>query len=793
LNIVRNVDAVGQVEKVFRRVKVAIQPELFLIIGPPSAGKSTLARRMTEKYNLTFIDVEKLIWEKNVNNQLRRISDDDGITKKVLLALEQSNSLRFLIEGFPMNLYQLKKFETAFGSPKKLFNLALFKEELQKRSSNPNISLDYFNYVSKAGSMIDHASKKGYFSNINVNLPVNQSFEMISKEIEPEIILLRNDVNNHLRLFLESQGYQYFNLNSAMKSVVSRQTERGKELIQLTEAGKIVPARLLIKIMQEFIYSGSTFGQKFCLGGVFPSKLKELELIENHCVRISKAYHYTEYEEIPIASDLEQGSIDTFIYKSGRLLAFHAADNYKEAFKRDLDHRLDRKQGKYILFIGSVLSGKSTQAKKFSEKTGFKLVNYEELPDIIKAKKSTEEEPYEKVTFEDILEEIFSFMRDPLSTIILDGLPPESQVLPEVEVSADDEEVKDRSAEYIQEAHGKLTSVLGSPYLVFHLSTDLKALKPRLFKRLELTPEDDLNEDQVEILTKSLKLDQVLLSKFKSLNQSFPITSSRSLKKKVFYEVNTNLSESRSFGYITSVASPKLIIVEEMMKKVPSLVITNISMNNDVRHIHVPDLLIAESLEQSDRGELVKNLLNRKVAVPTSIIVPLLQESLKTLRFGDQVVIVTGLFYQNDPNEQPRTMELFMNIEEKVAEIVAVILVAPRIKKEIVEVDQIPVVHYPPPKKEDDEPPRNEEEDGEEQTAKPPEIEYPPRSSPGKPVNLPKIFQLYKRGVAKFLSNPKDLELEDAIKMGFAYVAGRKYLSMDDQERFSCPNIQLIV
>ena len=792
LNIVRSIDSVGHVEKVFRRVKLAIQPELFLIVGPPSCGKTTLAKKMADKYNLTFIDVEKLIWEKNVNNQLRRISDDDGITKKVLFTLEQNNSLRFLIEGFPMNLYQLKKFEAAFGAPKKLFSLALFKEELQKRSSKPNISLDYFNYVSKANSMIDYAEKKPYYSKINVNLSINDSFSQISKEIEPEIILLSEDVNNHLRLFLESQGYRYFNLNQAMKSVVSRQTERGKELIKLTESGKIVPARLLIKIMQESIYSGSTFGQKFILGGVYPSKVKELQFIEKNCVNISKLYHYTEYEEIPISKNISEGSITANIYKSGKLLNFHADDNYQEAFKYELEHRLDRKFGKYILFIGSVLSGKSIQAKKFSEKSGFKLVNYEELPEIIKTKKSTEEEPYEKVTFGDVLEEIKSYMQDPSSTIILDGLPPENLVLGEVEASADDEEVKDRTGEYIQEAHSKLISALGTPYLVFHLSTDLKNLKPRLFKRLELTPEDELNEDQIEVLTKSIKHDHVLAQKFKSLNHSYSLSSYRSLKKKVFYEVNTNLSESRSVTYIQSVASPKLIIIEEVMKKEPSIMITNICMNNDILHLHVPNILLLESEKETERGELVKSLLKQRVSVPTNIVVAIIKESLNRLKLGDQVVVLTGLFIP-DPNEHPKIMEAFMCIESMIGEIVGVIIITPRIRKEIVEIDNIPVVHYPPPKKEEEDPIKNDDDENEEQISKPPEVIYPPRSSPGKPVNLPKIFQLYKRGVAKFISNPKDLELEDAIKLIFAYISGRKYLSMDDQERFNCPNIQLIV
>lgn len=793
LNIVRSIDAVGVVEKVFRRLKSAIQPELFFIIGPPSSGKSTLGKKMSEKYNLHYIDLEKLIWEKNINNQLRKLTDDDSITRKVLLTLEQNNSMRYLIEGFPMNLYQLKKFETAFGAPKKLFYLALFKEELQKRTSKPNISLEYFDYVNKAGSMIDYVQKKEYFCRVNVNLTVSESFLQVSKEIEPEVILMMNDAHNHLKTFLENQGYQYFNLDQAMRSVCSRQTERGKDIIMLTEGGKVVPARLLIQIMQEFIYSGSTFGKKFILGGVFPSKIKELQFIENNCVSISKVFYYTANEEHPISSHLEEETIETYMFKRNKLVRLQGGENYSEMFSSELNIRQNRKIGKYVIFIGSVLSGKSVQAKKFAVKTGYKLVNYEELPDIIKAKKSTEDEPYEKVSYEDILEEILSYMTNPTDTIILDGLPAENLVLTDIEVSADDEEVKDRTPEYLEESYSKLFKHLGQPYLVFHLSTDMKNLRPRLFKRLELTPEDELNEDQIEILNKSIKFDHSLARKFKHLNHSFSLTSYKSLKKNVYYEVNTNLSESRSFAYILSVSSPKLIIVEEVLKQHPSLLVSNMCLNNDIRHLHVPDLIKLESTQDTARGELVNNLLKQRVTVPSSILIPVLKDSLKTLPIGDQLVLITGLF-SNDPQEQPRTMELFMSIEENVGEIVGIVIITPRMRREIVEIEKIPVVHYPPPKKEEEQAKNEEEEeDGEEKAQKPPEVIFPPRSNNSKPVNLPKIFQLYKRNVAKFNGNSKDLEFDSAIGQVFDYVASRKYLSMDDQERFKCPNIQIIV
>ena len=49
LNIVRNVDTLGVPDKIFKRLKQAIQPEVFFIVGVPGCGKSTLGKKMAEK------------------------------------------------------------------------------------------------------------------------------------------------------------------------------------------------------------------------------------------------------------------------------------------------------------------------------------------------------------------------------------------------------------------------------------------------------------------------------------------------------------------------------------------------------------------------------------------------------------------------------------------------------------------------------------------------------------------------------------------------------------------------
>lgn len=794
LSVVRDVDSLGVVDKVFRKLRQSIQPEVFFLVGPPGCGKNTLGKKMADRYNLEFIDAESILLEKTSNGGMKKITNDDAITKKMILAMQQQSHMRYLIRGYPMNEYQLKQFESSFGPPTKMLYLALYKEELILRCKRPTITQEYGNFSYSAGKMLDYAEKKNYFSKIDVNLNIDQSLDQISKVIEPEAVMIMNDTQDKVKNFLVNKGYQYLNLNEAMKSICSRLTEKGKEIIRLTESGKIVSGRMLIKVMQDFLYSGSTFGKKFVIGGNYPNKVKELEFFERHCVKIQRLYYFVENEGDVISNFVEEHDLLTYMFDRGQLVRLESCENYMDAWADELKNRIDRAYGRYILFLGPTLSGKSIQAKRFSDKTNFKIINYEEIPETVKTKKSTEDEPYEKVTFDDLLEEIMFNMQSPESTIILDGIPPESQVLDEIEAQGDDEEAKDRTMEYMNEVYEKFISKLGIPYLVFHLSSDAKILQQRLFKKLELGPEDELNEDQIEPLTKNIKFDSQLASKFSKLSKSYPLTSIKSAKKKIFYEVNTNISESKTFDYIKSIFIPKLAIVEETLQKDILTIVNNICINHDLVHINIPKILIIESKKHTERGELIASLLKQKVSIPTSLITSIIKDHLIKLFIYDQIVILTQFIDNKDPYQYPRSMDEFISIEETLGEIVGVIIVTPRIKKRQIDVDQIPVVHYPPPKKkEEEEQARQEEnEEGEEVVQKPEEDPLPPRSEPRKPVNLPKMFQLYKRNMPKFVNKDDDYPLEKALKKVFKYVAMGKYLSLNDQERFRCPNIQII-
>jgi len=67
---------------------------------------------------------------------------------------------------------------------------------------------------------------------------------------------------------------------------------------------------------------------------------------------------------------------------------------------------VNRNRGRYILINGYSNTGRSTVASSLYDLFEYEVVSYEELPEAIKARKSTEDDAYENVTWEDIIEEI---------------------------------------------------------------------------------------------------------------------------------------------------------------------------------------------------------------------------------------------------------------------------------------------------------------------------------------------------------------------------------------------------
>lgn len=102
---VRAIDASKDIEEVYQDVKHALLPEVFFLIGPNSAGKTTVGTALAHKTYMSLVNFNEFIKKYSLQK-----ADDETIVFKLIKCLMSEISPRILIEGFPQNQVQARSF-----------------------------------------------------------------------------------------------------------------------------------------------------------------------------------------------------------------------------------------------------------------------------------------------------------------------------------------------------------------------------------------------------------------------------------------------------------------------------------------------------------------------------------------------------------------------------------------------------------------------------------------------------------------------------------------------------------
>ena len=76
---VRQIDASESIARVFEETKRAILPQIYCMVGPVKAGKSTLARALGERTNMAVLDYSKFVNDRNLSNK----PDEDQVKELI--------------------------------------------------------------------------------------------------------------------------------------------------------------------------------------------------------------------------------------------------------------------------------------------------------------------------------------------------------------------------------------------------------------------------------------------------------------------------------------------------------------------------------------------------------------------------------------------------------------------------------------------------------------------------------------------------------------------------------------
>jgi hypothetical protein len=171
-----------------------------------------------------------------------------------------------------------------------------------------------------------------------------------------------------------------------------------------------------------------------------------------------------------------------------------------------------------------------------------------------------------------------------------------------------------------------------------------------------------------------------------------PLTSIASWNVQPSYLITGTESNEHILDWIFTIK----VVLSNFDKPDLDVYVKNLCINYNLTHVNVKDL-VGEDAELDDAIGALKGAIKDR------------------LRFRQQVAVVTGFPYRKD-GDFPRAMDCLLFLEREIGTAVALASINPQTSDETIEIEEIPVIHFPEPKEpgEDDE---EEEEKKEEEPA----------------------------------------------------------------------------
>ncbi|PLX06074.1 MAG: adenylate kinase [Marinilabiliales bacterium] len=301
------------------------------LFGPPGAGKGTQAKKLAEKYNLTYISTGDILRKEIADKtpfglQAKEVIEQGGLVcdETIVQIIENSINMNpdsngILFDGFPRTYAQayildglLIKMNTKLSC---LISLEVPKDELigrmMARASKENRADDkkeiienrLHEYDTKTVQVIDYYKDQGKYYAIDGIGTVDEVFERVTDRIE-EILsqTLLNVVffgppgagkGTQAKRLAKKFNMVYISTGEMIRKEVAEQTELGKIAKPYLETGDIVPDDIAIRLIERkiaqhknikgFIFKGfpSTLVQAYILGGLLKKLDSSVSLVMN--------------------------------------------------------------------------------------------------------------------------------------------------------------------------------------------------------------------------------------------------------------------------------------------------------------------------------------------------------------------------------------------------------------------------------------------------------------------------------------------------------------------------------
>lgn len=357
--------------------------------------------------------------------------------------------------------------------------------------------------------------------------------EEVSRHIEPLVIHVRpgstTELKDQIIKGLEADhGFVNLDVSECIKGENERGTMVGKEFFKLVVQAKVIPAEMIVKMLNKIIYSGQESQNKFILSN-FPDIIEQAREFERNCANIAAMiYPSSSGSVVEIKNNnLSLYNIDSLFQKEFRLKTMDAW-NY-QLFDEKLGNKVS-----YGIISGKQFSGKSFVAGKMAERLGYTVLDMKATEAQCKAELGTPDEPYEgDVAIEKIEEKLLA----QISTLSNSAQKPRF--------------VFDGFAHKSETDFLKFLGPLGLPDFILLLTAELNTIKDRYMKKEGV---EEVNDDALE----TIKADSATNG---SIRQAILTHFEANSDKIEIIHFPTDGSEETVVKEIGNKFSPKVILV----------------------------------------------------------------------------------------------------------------------------------------------------------------------------------------------------------------------------------------
>jgi len=300
------------------------------LFGPPGAGKGTQSEFLINKYELFYIStgdiLRKEIREKTkLGIEAKDIIEKGGLVSDEIIVQIIEKTIKknpdangFLFDGFPRTKIQayilsglMIKLDTALN---RLISIEVAEEislkRLVERGKTSNRSDDneeviknrLREYTKKTLPVLDFYKERNMLSKVDGTKGINEVTvdltNIIEKELDKNLLNIvmfgypGSGRGTQAMALAKKYGLEYIAAGNMLEEEIKKNSDIGKEIVELYEAGKLVPDEIIVPLIENKI-ENSPNAKGFIFKG-FPRTLVQSYILESilkkHGLSITKIY-----------------------------------------------------------------------------------------------------------------------------------------------------------------------------------------------------------------------------------------------------------------------------------------------------------------------------------------------------------------------------------------------------------------------------------------------------------------------------------------------------------------------